>query len=284
MATKGTIRTGTAGWVYEPWRGTFFPTGLVQKKELAYASSHLSTIEINATFRANQKPESFAKWAGEAPDGFVFSVKGPQLVTHIKRLKNCTVELANFFASGPLAMGPKLGPFIWQLPPNLAYDPASFSAFVDLLPTNPDAYLALARQSDERLKSAPFLDLSGVAEIRHAIEMRHPSFAIPELRAQLAARNIALVISDTLEQPGRELTADFAYCRLQGPPRPDATGYTPEDITDWGKTVTDWAAAGRDVFAYFVHEDKLHAPANAIALRQAAGVTLPADEPTITSL
>lgn len=284
MATKGTIRTGTAGWVYEPWRGTFFPTGLVQKKELAYASSHLSTIEINATFRANQKPESFAKWAGEAPDGFVFSVKGPQLVTHIKRLKNCTVELANFFASGPLAMGAKLGPFIWQLPPNLAYDPASFSTFLDLLPTNPDAYLALARQSDERLKSAPFLDLSGVAEIRHAIETRHPSFAVPGLRAQLAARNIALVISDTPEQPGRELTADFAYCRLQGPPRPDATGYTREDIADWAKTVTDWAASGRDVFAYFVHEDKLHAPANAIALRKAAGVTLPADEPTITSL
>jgi uncharacterized protein YecE (DUF72 family) len=107
---SGQVRTGTAGWVFEPWRGTFFPEGLVQKKELAYASSRLGSIEINATFRANQKPESFAKWAGEARTGFVFSIKGPQLVTHIKRLKNCEQELANFFASGPLALAPSSAP------------------------------------------------------------------------------------------------------------------------------------------------------------------------------
>src|SRR5690606_18231350 len=115
--STGAIRTGTAGWVFEPWRGTFFPQGLVQKKELAYASSRLGSIEINATFRVNLIPESFTIWAGEARDGFVFSIKGPQLVTHIKRLKHCEQELANFFASGPLALGAKLGPFVWQLPP-----------------------------------------------------------------------------------------------------------------------------------------------------------------------
>ena len=273
----GQIRTGTAGWVYEPWRGTFFPAGLVQKKELAYASERLGSIEINATFRATQKPDSFRKWAAEARDGFVFSVKGPQLVTHIKRLKDCRQELANFFASGPLALGEKLGPFIWQLPPNLGFKPEIFSAFLDTLPKSTEAYLALAGEADGRLKTPPFLDATGVTTIRHAVETRHPSFDTPEADELFRTHNVARVIADTLDNPRRELTADFAYCRLQGPARPDATGYTDADIADWARTVRAWADAGRDVFAYFVHEDKLHAPANAIALRQAAGITLPGD-------
>lgn len=272
-----TIRTGTAGWVFEPWRGTFYPEGLVQKKELAYASSRLGTIEINATFRANQKPDSFSKWARESSDGFVFSIKGPQLITHIKRLKHCEVELANFFASGPLALGAKLGPFVWQLPPSLVYDRLVLEAFLALLPRSVDDYLALARKADLRLKSLPFLIATDVPPIRHAIEMRHPSFDAPEVRDLLAAHNVAAVIADTLEQPSRTLTADFSYCRLQGPARADATGYTAADIAEWADQVRAWDAAGRDVFAYFVHEDKLHAPANAMALRQAAGIVLPGD-------
>lgn len=273
--TTGAIRTGTAGWVFEPWRGTFFPEGLVQKKELAYASSRLGSIEINATFRANQKPESFAKWAGEARNGFVFSIKGPQLVTHIKRLRNCEQELANFFASGPLALGPKLGPFVWQLPPNVGYDRDVLSTFLSLLPRSTAGYVALAGKADARLKSTPFLSTDGVGPIRHAIEMRNASFDAPEVNALLAEHNVARVIADTPENPSRELTADFAYCRLQGPLR--GGGYKPEDIAGWADTVKGWAASGKDVFAYFVHEDKLHAPANAIALRQAADVTLPGD-------
>ncbi len=272
-----TIRTGTAGWVFEPWRGTFYPEGLVQKKELAFASSRLGTIEINATFRANQKPESFAKWAGEARTGFVFSIKGPQLVTHIKRLKNCEIELANFFASGPLALGDKLGPFVWQLPPNVSYDRSVLEAFLALLPRSVADYQALAGKADARLKSPPFLTADQVGPIRHAIEMRNPSFDTPEVRDLLAAHNVASVIADTAQQPSRALTADFAYCRLQGPARPDAAGYTAPDIADWASQARQWDEAGKDVFAYFVHEDKLHAPANAIALRQALGITLPGD-------
>lgn len=271
------IRTGTAGWVFEPWRGSFYPDGLVQKKELAYASTRLGTIEINATFRANQKPESFAKWAGEARDGFVFSIKGPQLVTHIKRLKNCGQELANFFASGPLALGPGLGPFIWQLPPSIGYDRTVLSAFLALLPRTKADYVALASKADERLKSTPFLSIDGVGPIRHAIEMRNASFDAPEVNALLAEHNVARVIADTPDHPSRELTADFAYCRLQGPARGDGGGYLPADIADWAQTLRAWSAAGKDVFAYFVHEDKLHAPANAIALRRAAGISLPCD-------
>ena len=273
----GQVRTGTAGWVYEPWRGTFFPPGLVQKKELAYASSRLGSIEINATFRANQKPDSFAKWAGEARDGLVFSIKGPQLVTHIKRLKDCRQELANFFASGPLALGPKLGPFIWQLPPNLSFKPEVLGAFLAMLPRTIEDYVALAGQADGRLKTPPFLDAAGVGPIRHAIEMRHASFDAPEASAMLAGHNVARVIADTADNPARALTADFAYLRLQGPARGDAGGYQPDDIADWAATIKGWAEAGRDVFAYFVHEDKLHAPANAIALRRALGIDLPGD-------
>jgi uncharacterized protein YecE (DUF72 family) len=274
---EGIARTGTAGWVYEPWRGTFFPEGLVQKKELAYASSRLGTIEINATFRANQKPESFAKWAGDARTGFVFSIKGPQLVTHIKRLKNCEQELANFFASGPLALGARLGPFVWQLPPNVSYNRDVLSAFLALLPRTTGEYVAIAGRADERLKSKPFLTADGVGPIRHAIEMRNASFDVPEVNALLAEHNVARVIADTAENPARELTADFAYCRLQGPARGDAEGYKSADIADWAGTLKAWTKAGKDVFAYFVHEDKLHAPANAIALRQAIGIALPGD-------
>ena len=277
MTTQGAIRTGTAGWVFEPWRGTFFPQGLVQKKELAYASARLGSIEINATFRANQKPESFAKWAGEASrDGFVFAIKGPQLVTHIKRLKNCEIELANFFASGPLALGSRLGPFVWQLPPNVSYDRNVLSAFLAMLPKTTASFVALAGKADDRLKSQPFLDTEGVGPIRHALEMRNASFDLPEVNALLAEHNVARVIADTAESPTRQLTADFAYCRLQGPAH-GGEGYKPEDIADWAQTARAWADAGKDVFAYFVHEDKLHAPANAIALRKAAGITLPDD-------
>jgi uncharacterized protein YecE (DUF72 family) len=274
--TKGRVRTGTAGWVFEPWRGTFYPEGLVQKKELAHAASRLTSIEINATFRATQKPESFARWASETPDDFQFSVKGPQLVTHIKRLKGVEQILANFFGSGPLALGSRLGPFVWQLPPNLAFDAEVFGSFLALLPKDIDTYLALAGTSDGA-KGAPYLDATGVTTIRHAVEPRHPSFDTPEARDLLEKHNVARVIADTAENPSRELTADFAYCRLQGPVRPDAQTYTEADIKDWAETLAGWQAKGHDTYAYFVHEDKLHAPQNAIALRQALGITLPGD-------
>ena len=277
MTDTPQLRTGCAGWVFAPWRGTFYPEGLVQREELAYASTRLGTIEINATFRANQKPTSFRKWAAESRPGFVFSVKGPQLVTHIKRLKDCEIELANFFASGPLALGEKLGVFCWQLPPHHALDIDVLDTFLRLLPRTVPQYLALAGKADGRLKAPPHLDATDVGPIRHAIEMRHPSFHTEAVYALLRAHNVAMVIADTVDQPGRELTADFAYCRLQGPARLDATGYTGNDIAALATEMKSWIASGRDVFAYFVHEDKIHAPANAIALRQALGLRFPGD-------
>ena len=197
-----TIRTGTAGWVFEPWRGEFYPAGLVQKKELAYASSRLGTIEINATFRANQKPESFAKWAGEARDGFVFSIKGPQLVTHIKRLKNCEQELANFFASGPLALGEKLGPFVWQLPPNMSFDRAVLESVPAAAAQIHRRLCGAGRQGRRPAQVARLSSTTdGVGPIRHAIEMRNASFDKPEVRELLTQHNVAQVIADTVEQP-----------------------------------------------------------------------------------
>ena len=277
MGITGMVRTGTAGWVFAPWRGAFYPDGLVQKDELAYASARLGSIEINATFRANQKPASFAKWGEQTRAGFVFSIKGPQLVTHLRRLQHCEIELANFFASSPLALGSKLGPFIWKLPPNLSFDAAVLGDFLDLLPRTIPDYVALAGKADGRLKSDPYLQAEGVGPIRHAIELRHPSFDDPAVNALLAAHNVARVIADTADNPHRTLTADFAYCRLQGPAHDAAKGYQPADIASWAETMGGWRAAGKDVFAYFVHEDKLHAPVNAIALRQALGITLPGD-------
>ena len=266
------LRTGTAGWVFAPWRGTFYPKGVTQKNELNYASRKLTSIEINSTFKYNQKPSSFAKWAGQTPDGFVFSVKGPEQVTHRKRLKNCRQDVANFLASGPLALGDRLGPIIWQLPPNLIFDRESFAAFAALLPRDAQGYLELASEADKE-RGETFLDIGGIGKIRHAIEMRHPSFQNEDAISILRDHNIAAVIADTPKQPERLLTANFAYCRLQGPARAEATGYEEANMDSLASDMLEWAQKGNDVYAYFVHEDKLHAPHNAMTLASKLGIT-----------
>lgn len=288
---SATIRLGTAGWVFEPWRGSFYPKGLTQKQELAFATSRLGTIEINATFYSHQKPSSFAKWAAEVPYDFVFTVKGHQLVTHLKRLKDVEVPLANFFASGVLALGRKLGPFCWQLPGNLGYDADRLEAFLALLPHDVDALLALAGKADDRLKEPVFLDATGVGAIRHAIEVRHQSFAVPAFIEQLRRHNVALVTADTADWPYVDQTADFAYLRLQGAPGMEA--YTPKVRSERAGWLADLAAGRpvqapliapvgssvpRDVFAFFVSTDKEHAPDNARAVMAELGLKGPGGE------
>lgn len=286
----GTIRIGTAGWVFAPWRGTFYDKGLPQKRELGFASSRLGAIEINATFYSHQKPQSFSGWAAETPDDFVFTVKGHQLVTHLKKVKDVEIPLANFFASGVLALGSRLGPFCWQLPGNLAYSADRMESFLALLPQTPEALLALAGKADDRLKTPPFLDASGVTRVRHAIEVRHPSFAAPGFIEQLRRHNVALVASDTLEWPGFDQTADFAYLRLQG--APGAERYSAEERTRRAGWLADIAAGRspqgaptllppetdprpRDVFAFFVSTDKENAPINARAVMAELGLVGP---------
>lgn len=286
----GTIRLGTAGWVFEPWRKSFYPDGLKQKDELAYSSARLGNIEINATFYSHQKSTSFQNWAGQTPDNFIFTVKGHQLVTHIKRLKDVELPLANFFASGVMALGKKLGPFCWQLPGNSKYDPERMETFLSLLPQTPEALLALASRH-QGLKGAPYLDVSGIPKVRHAIEVRHDSFAVPQFIDQLRRHNVALVYSDTNEWIYIDQTADFAYVRLQG--APGAERYTPEERSEralWLKDLSEGRPIGwtyvtgpedspppRDVFAFFVSTDKEHAPDNARAVMATLGLRGPGE-------
>lgn len=282
----GIIRLGIAGWVFDEWRnGAFYPPGLRQKDELAYASRHLSTLEINATFYSHQKASSFAGWAAATPEDFVFTVKGHQLVTHLKRLKDVEIPLANFFASGVLALGSRLGPFCWQLPGNLRYDRERLETFLKLLPREVDALLALARKADG-LKTEPYLDAAGIGAIRHAIELRHESFATPEVIDLLRAHDVALVTADTADWPTTDVTADFVYCRLQG--APGAERYDPGQLDTRAGWLADWAAGRipdaprlatppaatpRDVYAFFVSTDKPNAPRNARAVMQHLGLS-----------
>ncbi|HQZ11655.1 MAG TPA: DUF72 domain-containing protein [Devosia sp.] len=283
---SGTVRTGIAGWVFDEWRGgAFYPEGLKQKEELGYASRHLGAIEINATFYSHQKPASFESWAAQTPETFVFPVKGHQGITHIKRLKDVELPLANFFASGVLALGERLGPFVWQLPGNARYDPARMETFLKLLPKTPDDLLALAGRHDEKTAN-PYLDLTGIEQVRHAIEVRHTSFAEPAFIDMLRAHNVALVVADTAEWPTIDPTADFIYCRLQGAPGSDH--YTEADLDAWAERIRLWASGQpmtsgpfittaetgpkpRDVFAHFVSTDKKNAPKNAMRLAEKLG-------------
>lgn len=281
------IRVGTAGWVYEPWRGSFYPDGLKQKQELAYASRALTAIEINGTFYANQKSASFLAWAAETPESFRFSVKGHQRVTHILRLKNAETALANFFASGVLALGARLGPVVWQLPPNMTYDAGRLAEFLPLLPQSPEAAAALARKHDDTLKSEPYFETGGIARLCHAIEVRHESFAEQGFVDLLRAHNVALVTADTAEWRWQDLTADFAYLRLQGPP--GGTAYSAGQRDAWAdklRALSQGSEAGpedriapsigdgaaREVYAFFVSTDKEHAPHNAMAVQQRLGI------------
>lgn len=285
----GTIRTGMAGWVFEDWRGgAFYPKGLKQKDELAWASRAVTSIEINSTFYSNQKPASFTNWAAQTPAGFRFTVKGHQLVTHLKKLKDVEVPLANFFASGILALGERLGPICWQLPGNLAHSPERVEAFLELLPMTAKAAIALAKKHDERVPE-PFLKSDGIGDIRHAIEVRHASFAEPGFIDMLRAHNVALVTADSADWPTLDQTADFSYLRLQGAPGKDR--YAPADLDTWAKRLKAWAegrtvkdaplvakpapATPREVFCFFVSTDKPNAPRNALAIAERLGIKPP---------
>jgi uncharacterized protein YecE (DUF72 family) len=276
------VRIGISGWTFPPWRGLFYPEGLAQKQELHYASRALRTIEINGTFYSLQKPESFAKWAVDTPDDFVFTVKAPRFITHIRRLKDVGVPVANFMASGVLRLGHKLGPFLWQLPPNLPFDAARLEAFLSLLPHDTQAAAALARGHDGHLKDAAWTEADALRPVRHAIEVRHESFRTKPFLDLLRAHDIALVCVDTDEWPSlMDLTSDFAYCRLRNPAETEPPGYTEAQIDRWAERALAWstgrpmrdgtfvdqasqpAARERDVFAYFEHVMKEHAPQNA---------------------
>lgn len=190
-------RVGTSGWRYPPWRGTFYPRGLAQRRELEHLSRQLNSIEINGSFYSLQRPESYRAWAAETPDDFLFAVKGGRFITHLKQLRDVEAPLANFLASGVLALGPKLGPLLWQLPPRLRFDPRRIEKFLALLPRTTGAAAELATQHDERLDGRAHTETDADRPLRHALEARHPSFCTPAFVELLRDRDVALVVADT---------------------------------------------------------------------------------------
>jgi uncharacterized protein YecE (DUF72 family) len=261
---------GISGWRYAPWRGDFYPKGLPQRRELEYASRQLGTIELNGTFYSLQKPEYFAAWRDETPADFVFAVKGGRFITHLLRLKNVHTALANFYASGVLALGPKLGPFLWQLPERLTFDAELVDQFLSQLPRSTDAAARLARDHDERLDGRNLLTTDADRPLRHALEVRSQSFDTPEFFSILERHNVASVVADTAGKWPRltTQTADFAYARLHGEQVLYESGYDDEALDRWAETVRGWLASGRESFIYFDNDIKVRAPYDAMALAE----------------
>ncbi|WP_232660698.1 DUF72 domain-containing protein [Pseudonocardia sp. TRM90224] len=265
----GQVRVGTSGWRYPPWRATFYPKGLAQRRELEHLSRRVSSIEINGSFYSLQRPENYRSWAAETPDGFVFAVKGGRFITHLKQLRDVQVPLANFFASGVLALGQKLGPVLWQLPPRMRFDAGRVGEFLSLLPRTTAAAVELAAGHDERLDGRAHLETDADRPLRHAVEPRHESFRDPAFAELLRAHGVALVVADSAGTWPRfdELTTDFCYARLHGDSELYTSGYTPEALDEWAARVRGWRA-DHDVFVYFDNDAKVHAPYDAIALME----------------
>ena len=255
------IRVGIGGWVFEPWRGEFYPKGLPHARELEYASRKLTSIEINSTFYRTQKPDSFRKWAAETPDDFVFALKGPQFATNRRVLAEAGPSIERFFASGVLELKSKLGPVLWHMAPTKKFDPADFASFLALLP--------------QTLDRRP---------IRHAVEVRHVSFLAPDFIELLRKFSVAAVVVESDKHPLiADLTGDFVYARLQRTSEKEKTGYPRRALELWAKRARHWAAGAaaddlatiaaplpargrRDVFIYMISGAKIRAPAAAMAM------------------
>jgi uncharacterized protein YecE (DUF72 family) len=262
-------RIGISGWRYAPWRSSFYPPGLPQRLELNYAAQRMTAIEINGTFYSLQRPSSFAAWRADTPDGFVFAVKGGRFITHLKRLVDIRVPLANFFASGVLALGDKLGPVLWQLPATLPFDRDVLAGFLGQLPTSTGAAAALAGEHDQRIAAdREFTVTDADRPLRHALEPRHPSFAEPAALDLLTQHGVAMVLADAA---GRwpvidAVTADFCYLRLHGATELYTSGYSSAELDAWAGRIGDRLAQGLDVFAFFDNDAKVRAPFDAQGL------------------
>jgi len=291
-AARGTVRIGISGWRYEPWRGVFYPRGLPQRLELAYAARRFPTIEINGSFYSLQRPEYYAQWRAEAPSGFVFAVKGGRFITHMLKLRNVERAMANFFASGIANLADALGPFLWQLPPMLRFEPDRLRDFFALLRRDTDGAAALARRRDEKVKGRARLAYGPNRPLRHCLEVRHDSFRTPEFIALLREHRIGLVVADTAGkwQYADDVTADFVYVRLHGDEELYVSGYTRRALETWAARIRAWRAgdvppqaqliapaaamprAARDVYVYFDNDAKVKAPRDARSLMRLLGL------------
>ena len=269
---EGQVRVGISGWRYPAWRGDFYPKGLAQRRELEYAAEHLTSIEINGSFYSLQRPTSYAAWRAEAtavrPD-FVFAVKGGRFVTHMKRLKDVEVPLANFFASGVLALGPTLGPIFWQLPENLRFDPDVLDAFLAGLPRTTTAAADLSKRHDDKVREDRLLtEAEDERPIRYGLEFRSSTFATAAAYEILRRHDVATVLADTAGRWPKveEDTGSIRYVRLHGDKELYASGYTDRSLDEWAAKCRAWAGAGQDVFVYFDNDMKGYAPHDAMRL------------------
>jgi uncharacterized protein YecE (DUF72 family) len=281
------IRIGISGWRYAPWRGTFYPKGLPQREELKYASNILSIIEINGSFYALQRPQSYAQWYEETPEDFVFSVKGPRYITHMKRLREIEKPIANFFASGLFNLREKLGPILWQFPPNFKYDEERMRAFLELLPRDTAAASVIARKRDAFMKGRTRLGIGANRSLRYAIEVRHDSFLDQSFIDLLREYKVAVVIAETARRWPmiQDITADFIYMRLHGDREIYRSAYSDKALQRWAVRIAAWsrgtepsdarkvvptrvpAKKNRDVYCFFDNTDvKLRAPFDAQTL------------------
>jgi uncharacterized protein YecE (DUF72 family) len=295
----GKIWIGISGWRYAPWRGGFYPKGLRQDDELWYASRALPTIELNGSFYALQRPESYAKWYEATPPGFLFSHKGNRYITHTLRLNEIDGALANVFASGVFNLKEKLGPFLWQFPPSFRYEPEALEHFLSLLPHDTEAAQALAEKHEPQMRGKVQLEIDKKRKLRHAMEIRNESFVDESFIRLLRKYKVALVLADAAKKwPYREdVTTDFMYLRLHGDKRLYESGYSDQAIDAWAERIEAWAAGGqppegprisdaappkrasRDVYCYFDNDIKVKAPFDARKLIERLGLKLDLLEP-----
>ena len=291
MKRTGQILVGISGWTYAPWRSTFYPNSLPQKSELQYASTQLPTIEINGSFYSLQKPKSYIHWYDQTPKDFIFSLKAPRYITHIRRLRDIQAPIANFFLSGPLALKEKLGPILWQFPPNFQFNPDLFAPFLASLPHTTSAAAKLLKHTDSHVKDRTYSKIDHDRPLRHAVEIRHDSFAVKPFVDLLRKHNVAMVIADTAGKWPQifDLTSDFAYLRLHGAEELYASGYTDQALNDWSKKIRTLASGknapneklhstpaktrtARDVYVYFDNDIKIKSPFDAARLAVKLGL------------
>lgn len=289
---RGRVRVGTSGWTYDHWREVFYPPGLARHRRLGYLASRLDTAEINGTFYSLQRASSFRRWAEATGEDFRFAVKGSRYITHMKKLRGIDEALGRFLASGPLALGAKLGPMLWQLPPNLGWDPDRIGDFLTMLPRSTAAAADLGREHTDRVPD-PCTEVDEDRPLRHVLEARHPSFRDPAVVRLLRELDVALVVSDGAGTFPLfdDVTAGLVYVRLHGDTELYRSGYDEASLDAWAARVRSWAeggvttststiapdepappaSEGREVLVYFDNDGGGHAPLDALALARRLG-------------
>jgi uncharacterized protein YecE (DUF72 family) len=267
------IRVGTSGWIYDHWKERFYPRGLSSKRWLTYLAERLPTVEVNGTFYSLTRPSACEAWRAAVPEGFLFALKGSRYITHMLKLRNFRAPLANFFASGILRLGAKIGPILWQLPPQLPFDRAKAEAFFSALPGDVRGAERWARRHDERTTGRAALTAPDGRDrlLRYAVEIRHDSWLSDEALSLLTRFDVALVAADTAGRHPLSLqrtSRDLAYVRLHGARRLYEGAYTAEELRMWADHCRSWARSGAEVFVYFDNDRDAQAAHDAIALHR----------------